>query len=33
MALGVVIRNLVVRREPVYDSGRWVAGFDPGPLL
>jgi transposase len=32
VALGVVIRNLVIRREPVYGLGRWAAGFDPALL-
>lgn len=29
VALGVVIRNLVLGREPVYGLGRWAEGFDP----
>jgi transposase len=28
-ALGVVIRNLVMHREPVYALGEWAAPFDP----
>ncbi|MEX2619443.1 MAG: DUF4277 domain-containing protein, partial [Egibacteraceae bacterium] len=28
-ALGVVVRNLVLGREPVYALGRWAAPFDP----
>ena len=28
-ALGVVIRNLVTHREPVYALGEWAAPFDP----
>ena len=31
-ALGVVVRNLVVGREPVYALGRWAAPFDPALL-
>ncbi len=27
--LGVVIRNLVLHREPVYGIGEWAAPFDP----
>ena len=29
VALGVVIRNLVVGREPVYGLGRWAQQYDP----
>lgn len=28
-ALGVVVRNLVIHREPVYALGEWAAPFDP----
>lgn len=28
-AIGVVIRNLVIHREPVYALGEWAAPFDP----
>lgn len=28
-AIGVVIANLVLHREPVYALGEWAAGFDP----
>lgn len=28
-ALGVVVRNLVLHREPVYALGQWAGGFDP----
>lgn len=28
-AIGVVIANLVLHREPVYALGKWAAGFDP----
>lgn len=28
-AIGVVIVNLVLLREPVYALGEWAAGFDP----
>lgn len=28
-ALGVVVRNLVLHREPVYALGEWAAPFDP----
>jgi len=31
-AIGVVVRNLVVGREPVYALGRWAAPYDPAPL-
>jgi transposase len=31
-ALGVVVRNLVVGRRPVYALGEWAASFDPGLL-
>jgi transposase len=31
-AIGVVVRNLAVAREPVYALGRWAAPFDPAPL-
>lgn len=31
-ALGVVIRNIAVRREPVYGLGSWAAPFDEGVL-
>jgi len=31
-ALGVVVRNLVLHREPVYALGQWAAGFDPALL-
>jgi transposase len=32
VAIGVVVRNLVVAREPVYALGRWAEPFDPAPL-
>jgi transposase len=31
-AIGVVVRNLVLHREPVYALGAWAAPFDPAPL-
>jgi len=31
-AVGVVVRNLVVHREPVYALGEWAAPFDPALL-
>jgi transposase len=31
-AIGVVVRNLVLGRQPVYALGRWAAPLDPGPL-
>lgn len=31
-AIGVVIRNLVTHREPVYALGEWAAPFDPALL-
>jgi hypothetical protein len=31
-AIGVLVRNLVLAREPVYGLGRWVQQFDPAPL-
>ena len=31
-ALGVLVRNLVVHREPVYALGEWAAPFDPALL-
>ena len=31
-AIGVVIRNLVIHRRPVYALGEWAAPFDPGLL-
>ena len=31
-AIGVVVRNLVVGREPVYALGRWAAPYDQAPL-
>jgi len=31
-AVGVVVRNLVIGREPVYALGEWAAPFDPGLL-
>lgn len=31
-ALGVLVRNLVLAREPVYGLGRWAEPFEPGPL-
>lgn len=31
-AIGVVVRNLVLHREPVYALGEWVAPFDPALL-
>lgn len=30
--LGVVVRNLVLHREPVYALGQWAAPFDPALL-
>jgi transposase len=30
--IGVVVRNLVLGREPVYALGEWAAPFDPGLL-
>lgn len=32
VALGVLIRNLCVAREPLYGLGRWAGGHVPGPL-
>jgi transposase len=31
-AIGVLVRNLALAREPVYGLGRWAAQFDPRPL-
>jgi hypothetical protein len=31
-AIGVVVRNLVIGREPVYALGQWAAPFDPALL-
>ncbi len=31
-AIGVVVRNLALAREPMYGLGRWAEPFDPGPL-
>ena len=31
-SLGVLVRNLVLHREPVYAIGEWAAQFDPGLL-
>ena len=31
-ALGVLVRNLVLHREPVYALGEWAAPFDPAVL-
>lgn len=31
-AIGLVVRNLVIGRCPVYALGEWAAGFDPGLL-
>jgi transposase len=31
-AIGVVVRNLVLHREPVYALGEWAARFDPALL-
>lgn len=31
-ALGLVIRNLVIARQPVYALGEWAAPFDPALL-
>lgn len=31
-ALGVLVRNLVVRHEPVYALGEWAAPYDPALL-
>jgi transposase len=31
-AIGVVVRNLVLHREPVYALGEWAAPFDPALL-
>ena len=31
-AVGVVIRNLVLHRQPVYALGEWAAPFEPGLL-
>jgi Domain of unknown function (DUF4277) len=31
-AVGVVVRNLVIHREPVYALGEWAAPFDPALL-
>jgi len=31
-SLGVLVRNLVLHREPVYAIGEWAAPFDPGIL-
>ncbi len=28
-AIGVLVRNLALRREPLYGLGAWAAGFDP----
>ena len=30
VVLGVVVRNLVTHREPVYALGEWAAGYEPG---
>ena len=32
VVLGVVVRNLVLHREPVYALGEWAAPFDPSLL-
>ena len=32
VVLGVVVRNLVTHREPVYAMGEWAAPYDPGLL-
>jgi transposase len=32
VSLGVLVRNLVLHREPVYAIGEWAAPFDPGVL-
>jgi hypothetical protein len=31
-AIGVLVRNLALAREPVYGLGRWAQSYDPGPL-
>ena len=31
-ALGVVVRNLMVGRRPVYELGEWAAPYDAGLL-
>ena len=31
-AIGVLVRNLCVEREPLYGLAGWAAGFDPGLL-
>jgi len=31
-AIGVLVRNLCVEREPLYGLGEWVGSFDPGLL-
>jgi len=31
-AIGVLVRNLCVAREPIYGLGGWAAGFEPGLL-
>lgn len=31
-AIGVLVRNLCVAREPIYGLGRWADGFEPGLL-
>jgi transposase len=31
-AIGVLVRNVVLAREPMYALGRWAEPFDPGPL-
>ena len=31
-AIGVLVRNLVLGREPVYALGQWAAPFDPALL-
>jgi transposase len=31
-AIGVLVRNLALAREPVYGLGRWAQCYDPGPL-
>jgi transposase len=31
-AIGVLVRNLALEREPVYGLGRWAAPLDPSPL-
>jgi len=31
-AIGLLVRNLCVSREPIYALGEWAAPFDPAPL-